>query len=166
MMHSKDMRTLSIKVADALLLQASEDDLARQSRFFLALKFFELGRLTSSQAAEMCGMNRDDFIATANSDGTSMPGLNEKKISLELGNSSKDRSQESTLNYRVVIESDKDGIFVAVCPALPGCVSKGKTRAEALANIKTSMTSYLANLKKHDEPEPSPTSKKSVEIRA
>ncbi|PYJ05075.1 MAG: HicB family protein, partial [Verrucomicrobia bacterium] len=34
-----------------------------------------------------------------------------------------------SMKYRVVIEPDEDGVFVAECPALPGCVSQGKTRA-------------------------------------
>jgi predicted RNase H-like HicB family nuclease len=61
------------------------------------------------------------------------------------------------MKYRVVIEPDEDGVFVAECPALPGCISQGKTRAEALANIKDAMTGYLASLKKHGEPVPPST---------
>src|SRR5439155_9697547 len=54
----------------------------------------------------------------------------------------KRRSQIGGMKYRVVIEPDEDGVFVAECPALPGCISQGKTRAEALANIKDAMTGY------------------------
>jgi len=64
------------------------------------------------------------------------------------------RVQIESMKYRVVIEPDEDGVFVAECPALPGCISQGKTRAEALANIKDAMTGYLASLKKHGEPAP------------
>ena len=60
------------------------------------------------------------------------------------------------MKYRVVIEQDEDGIFVVECPSLPGCVSQGKTRAEALTNIKDAMAGYLASLKKHGEPVPLP----------
>jgi len=70
------------------------------------------------------------------------------------------------MKYRVVIEPDEDGVFVAACPALPGCISQGKTRAEALANIKDAMTGYLASLKKHGEPAPPPISEEIVEIPA
>ena len=38
--------------------------------------------------------------------------------------------------YRVLIEQDEDGVFVAECPSLPGCISQGATRDEAVANIK------------------------------
>jgi antitoxin HicB len=64
------------------------------------------------------------------------------------------RPQTISMKYRVVIEPDEDGVFVAECPALPGCISQGKTRSEALANIKDAMTGYLASLKNHGEPVP------------
>ena len=75
-------------------------------------------------------------------------------------------AQINCMKYRVVIEPDEDGVFVAECPALPGCISQGKTRAEALANIKDAMTGYLASLKKHGEPVPTPISEEIVEIPA
>jgi predicted RNase H-like HicB family nuclease len=65
-----------------------------------------------------------------------------------------------------LIEADEDGVFVAECPSLPGCVSQGKTRTEALANIKDAMAGYLASLKKHGEPVPLPISEEIVEIPA
>jgi len=76
------------------------------------------------------------------------------------------RSQLDGMKYRVVIETDEDGVFVAECPALPGCISQGKTRAEALANIRDAMTGYLDSLKKHGEPLPPPISEEIVEIPA
>ena len=36
------------------------------------------------------------------------------------------------MKYRVIIEQDEDGIYVAEVPALPGCISQGKTRDEAV----------------------------------
>ena len=55
---------------------------------------------------------------------------------------------------RVIFEQDDDGVFVAHCPALPGCISQGATREEAQANIKEAITGYLESLKKHGEPLP------------
>lgn len=43
---------------------------------------------------------------------------------------------EKVLNYRVIIEQDEDGFFVASCPALPGCHTQGKTYEKAIENIK------------------------------
>jgi hypothetical protein len=84
LVHTKGMKTLSVNVPDALLLQTGGDDLARQSQFFLALKFFELGRLTSSQAAEMCAMNRVDFLVAASREGTPVADLNKEELSREI----------------------------------------------------------------------------------
>jgi len=46
------------------------------------------------------------------------------------------------MKYRIVIEQDEDGNFVAQCPTLPGCISEGKKRAET-ANIKDAIEGYL-----------------------
>jgi len=70
------------------------------------------------------------------------------------------------MKYRVVIEPDEDGVFVAECPALPGCVSQGTSRAEALANIKDAMIGYLESLKKHGEPAPPSITEEIIEIPA
>ncbi len=58
------------------------------------------------------------------------------------------------MKYRILIEQDEDGVFVAECPALPGCISQGNTRLESLANIKEAIEGYLYSLKKHNEPIP------------
>jgi len=58
------------------------------------------------------------------------------------------------MKYRVLFEQDEDGVFVATCPSLPGCISQGKTRAEATANIREAMEGYLASLAKHGDPVP------------
>ena len=68
------------------------------------------------------------------------------------------------MKFRVVIEPDEDGVFVAECPTLPGCISQGKTRDEALANIKDAIAGYVASLKKHNEPVPPPITEEVVDI--
>ncbi len=40
------------------------------------------------------------------------------------------------MKFNVTIDRDEDGAWVVECPAIPGCVSQGKSRDEALANIK------------------------------
>jgi len=64
----------------------------------------------------------------------------------------------------VLIEEDEDGVFVATCPTLPGCVSEGATRAEARANIVDAISGYLESLRRHDEPIPPPISEEVVEV--
>ncbi len=39
------------------------------------------------------------------------------------------------MKFSVTIDRDEDGIWVVECPSIPGCVSQGKTRDEALKNI-------------------------------
>ena len=68
------------------------------------------------------------------------------------------------MQFRVVVEQDEDGVFVAECPSLPGCVSQGSTRAEALANIKDAIEGYLESLRQHDEPIPPSIKEELVEV--
>jgi predicted RNase H-like HicB family nuclease len=68
------------------------------------------------------------------------------------------------MRYRVVIEQDEDGVYVAECPTLPGCVSQGNTREEALTNIKDAMAGYLESLKIHDEAIPPSIWEETVDI--
>jgi predicted RNase H-like HicB family nuclease len=56
--------------------------------------------------------------------------------------------------YRIIIEQDEDGQFMAECPALPGCISQGATRDQAIANVKDAIAGYLESLNKHGEPIP------------
>jgi predicted RNase H-like HicB family nuclease len=68
------------------------------------------------------------------------------------------------MKYRVLIEQDEDGMFVAEVPSLPGCVSQGQTRAEATDNIKEAIALYLESLEAHDEPVPPPITEEFVEV--
>ena len=68
------------------------------------------------------------------------------------------------MKYRIVVEEGEAGMFVAECPSLPGCISQGKTRKEALVNIKDAMKGYLESLKKHNEPIPPSIFEEMVEI--
>lgn len=70
------------------------------------------------------------------------------------------------MKFKVMIEQDEDGNFVAQCPALPGCISEGKKREEAVANIKDAIEGYLASLKKHNEPIPPSIEEETVEVSA
>jgi predicted RNase H-like HicB family nuclease len=47
------------------------------------------------------------------------------------------------MKFLVTVEQDEAGYFVVECPALPGCVSQGKTRAEALTNIQEAIVLSL-----------------------
>jgi predicted RNase H-like HicB family nuclease len=41
------------------------------------------------------------------------------------------------------VYTDEDGYWIAECPSLPGCVSQGETKEEALANIKEAIDLYV-----------------------
>lgn len=66
------------------------------------------------------------------------------------------------LKYRVIIEKDEDGIFVARVPDLPGCATEGRTREELMKNVKEAIQAYLEALKQHGEPVPIETVQVSV----
>ena len=68
------------------------------------------------------------------------------------------------VRFRVTILQDEDGVFVAEVPVLPGCLSQGRTRSEAIENIKEAITAYLESLNAHSEPIPSPISEEIVEV--
>ncbi len=48
--------------------------------------------------------------------------------------------------FRILIEQDEDGVFVVECPTLPGCISQGKTRNEAIDNIQDAIKGYIESL--------------------
>jgi predicted RNase H-like HicB family nuclease len=68
--------------------------------------------------------------------------------------------------YRICLEQDEDGVFIATCPALPGCVSEGPTRAEATANAKEAIEGYLRSLRRHNEPVPPGITEEIIEVLA
>ena len=43
------------------------------------------------------------------------------------------------MRFPVTIDRDEDGVWVVESPAIPGCVSQGKTKQEALTNIKNAI---------------------------
>ena len=55
---------------------------------------------------------------------------------------------------QVVIYPGEDGFWVAECPSLPGCVSQGQTKQNAIANIKEAIEGYVAALRDDGLPVP------------
>ncbi len=47
------------------------------------------------------------------------------------------------MKFTITITRDEDGIYIAECPAIPGCVSQGKTEADAQANIQDAIKQCL-----------------------
>lgn len=40
------------------------------------------------------------------------------------------------MKFNVTLDRDEDGVWIAECPSIPGCVSQGKTKEEAIENVK------------------------------
>ena len=68
------------------------------------------------------------------------------------------------MRYRVLIEQDEDGVYSVTAPSLPGCISQGKSREEALKNIREAIALYLESLKAHGDPVPPPVSEEIIEV--
>ena len=47
------------------------------------------------------------------------------------------------MTFTITITRDEDGVYIAECPAIPGCVSQGKTEAEAQANVQDAIKQCL-----------------------
>jgi len=62
--------------------------------------------------------------------------------------------KESGGHFNVVLRPEPEGEFTAIVPILPGCVTYGRTLAEARKMAKDAISSYIESLKKHGEPVP------------
>jgi predicted RNase H-like HicB family nuclease len=70
------------------------------------------------------------------------------------------------MRYTVILERDPDGGYVATVPALPGCVSQGDTRDQALANIKEAAALYVEDCRDAGDPVPTEAGKEFIEVEA
>ncbi|MFZ0284066.1 MAG: type II toxin-antitoxin system HicB family antitoxin [Terriglobales bacterium] len=57
-------------------------------------------------------------------------------------------------HFNVMFRPEPEGGFTAMVPALPGCVTYGRTLNEARKMVKDAMSGYVASLRKHNEPIP------------
>jgi antitoxin HicB len=57
--------------------------------------------------------------------------------------------------FNIVLRPEPEGGFTAMVPALPGCVTYGRTLEEARSMVKDAIAGYIASLQKHNEPIPS-----------
>jgi len=56
------------------------------------------------------------------------------------------------MDIKVVLEKNEDGFFIATVPALPGCISQGKTEKQAIKNIKEAIELHVRTLAKDGIP--------------
>ncbi len=70
------------------------------------------------------------------------------------------------MRFTVVLEQEPDGGYVASVPALPGCGSRGDTRAESLSNIREAIELYVDDCRASGDPIPTEAGKEFVDIEA
>ncbi|MGC2448281.1 MAG: type II toxin-antitoxin system HicB family antitoxin [Candidatus Sulfotelmatobacter sp.] len=56
--------------------------------------------------------------------------------------------------YNIILRPEPDGGYTALVPALPGCVTYGRTLKEAQEMAKDAISGYIASLRKHKDPVP------------
>ena len=66
------------------------------------------------------------------------------------------------MGYTVILEQELVGGFVAIVPALPGCVTQGDTRDEALANVREAMELYIEDCVAARDPVPAGTVRRLI----
>ena len=47
------------------------------------------------------------------------------------------------MKFYVTLDRDEDGVWIAECPSIPGCVSQGETREESLTNVREALAMCL-----------------------
>jgi predicted HTH domain antitoxin len=82
------MNAVTIDLPESLLLTTgqSRDEFAKEAKFLLMVKLFELGRISSGKAAEICGMPRIDFIHAVGKMGIPVVQLDEDELAREFEN--------------------------------------------------------------------------------
>lgn len=68
------------------------------------------------------------------------------------------------MRYTVILEREADGGYVAAVPVLPGCVSQGDRREEALGNIREAIELYVEDCRLAGDPVPVEDSVEYVEL--
>ena len=68
------------------------------------------------------------------------------------------------MKFRIMIEVDEDGVFVASCPSLPGCHSQGTTRVEAVANVQEAVHVYQESVREQGDPIPPGISEDVIDV--
>ena len=79
------MSVIHVDLPESLLAATgqSQDEFIQEAKFLLALKLFELGRLSSGRAAELCAMPRIDFLLQAGRMGVPVADLDAGELDLE-----------------------------------------------------------------------------------
>lgn len=79
------MGVIHIDLPESILMSTgqSQEEFVRDAKFFVALKLFELGRVSSGRAAEICGLPRVEFLLLAGRSGVPVADLDADELSRE-----------------------------------------------------------------------------------
>ena len=69
------------------------------------------------------------------------------------------------MGYTVILEQESDGGYVVTVPALPGCVTQGDSREEALRNIREAIELYIEDCRAAGDVVPIEAGREYVEVR-
>jgi predicted RNase H-like HicB family nuclease len=75
-------------------------------------------------------------------------------------------AEEIHMRYTVVLQAESDGGYLATVPALPGCISQGDDREQALVNIREAIDLYIESRQEAGDPVPTEAGKEFVEVDA
>jgi predicted RNase H-like HicB family nuclease len=76
------------------------------------------------------------------------------KLECQIWGESLKKAHKVSAMRQVLLYPGEDGFWVAECPSLKGCVSQGKTKEEALANIREAIEGYVEALEEDNLPVP------------
>ncbi len=81
------MSAVTLELPESVLAasQLSRDEFVREAKLLLAAKMFELGRLSSGRAAELCGMSRVEFLFAVGRLGVPIVQVDDDELAGELG---------------------------------------------------------------------------------
>jgi predicted RNase H-like HicB family nuclease len=68
------------------------------------------------------------------------------------------------MKFTVILDQESDGGNVAIVPTLPGCVSQGDSREEALANIREAAELYIEDCIEAGDPVPTESGREFIEL--
>ena len=68
------------------------------------------------------------------------------------------------MQHQVTIVQDEDGVFTAEVPSLPGCITQGATRTEAIENLEKAIEIYIESVKAHGAPLRPPLREENVRV--
>ncbi len=69
------------------------------------------------------------------------------------------------MEFTAILEREGDGGYVVSVPALPGCISQGDTREEALRNIREAIEAYIEDCREAGDPIPTEAGKEIIEVK-